>query len=93
MLITAKEARELGGPSIAEHIEIISNWIRKAALDGEHSIIIRAEPYERWMYAGWPKSDTIEGRVLLQLKNAGYKVELYYKEMQFVDMGLKISWE
>lgn len=93
MLITAKEAKELSGPSIEEHIERLSNWIRDAALKKQQSIIVRAQPYERWLYSGWPKSDTVEGRVLLQLKNAGYTVEFHYKEMQFVDMGLKISWE
>lgn len=93
MLITAKEARELSGPSIEEHVERLSNCIREAAWKKQQSVIIREQPYERWLYSGWPKGDTLEGRVLLQLKNAGYTVEFHYKETQFVDMGLKISWE
>lgn len=93
MLITAKEARALSGPTVDEHLARLSKTIETAAREGKQFVIIRSEPYDRWLYNGNPSGNSIEGKVITALTLAGYKVGFFYEERQFVDMGLKISWE
>ncbi len=92
MLITAEQARDLSGGPMEKHLEILSGHIEKAAKDGKREVVIRQGPYDNWLYQT-PKPNTLAANVIDQLKKAGYKVSLYYNESQFVDMGLKISWE
>ena len=66
--------------------------IIKAAEDKKYEVIINANPYANWLYDAKYRDITVEA-VLNDLQELGYQVSLYYNESQFVDMGLKISWQ
>lgn len=87
--ITAEEARRLSGLSVGEHVEHLCNLIRLAAEAKKREVIVKSQPYERWLYE---KSDPTGVKVVNELKTLGFEVDLYYKELQFVDMGLRIKW-
>lgn len=87
--ITAEEARGISGLSVDEHVEYLCSLIRNAAENKKREIIVRSQPYERWLYQ---KSDSVGVKVVNELKKLGFEVDLYYKELQFVDMGLRIKW-
>jgi hypothetical protein len=55
-------------------------------------VIIRDKPYCNWAYSCSEMGD-IGKAVVQELKEAGFKVDIFYKENQFVDMGMIISWE
>lgn len=90
-IITAQEAREMAGPTPEERLESISNMIRKAAADRKRSIILRDAPYRDWLYVLKPVTEE-DNKVIEALKEKGFTLSLHYKETQFVDYGLIISW-
>ena len=53
-MITAKEAREISGPSIDDQVKAatdeLSSMIKEAAENKRHSITIRKKPYALWAY-------------------------------------------
>ncbi len=90
-MITAAEARELAGPTAEEYLKEIEVFIRDAATKKQRAVIIRKNPYAGWLYD--EKDTPPEAKIAIKkLKDAGYSVSLYYVELQFVDMGLEISW-
>ena len=90
-MITAAEARELAGPTAEEYLKEIEVFIRDAATKKQRSITIRKNPYSGWLYN--EKDTPPEAKIAIQqLRDAGYSVSLYYMELQFVDIGLEISW-
>ena len=90
-MINAAEARELAGPTAEEYLKEIEVLIRDAATKKQRSVIIRKKPYAGWLYD--EKDTPQEAKIALQqLRGAGYSVSLHYVELQFVDMGLEISW-
>lgn len=91
-MISAEEARKMIGPIKEQYLNDIEANI-KAAIEKKHfETIIRSEPYCYWLYAEKYHDATVE-TVLSELRELGYHISLYYKESQFVDMGLKISWK
>jgi hypothetical protein len=89
-MITAKEASQLSGPSAEDYLNHIDKMIREAAKNKARQIMIRDEPYARWLY-GQPAGEA--KLVLDTLKKNGYTVEHYYKEHSIaVDMALVIKW-
>lgn len=90
-MITAEEAVALAGPGAAEYLAEIESKIRFAAKAGKRELIIRDQPYANWFY---PKLEPgcVGAEVVNQLNKNGFKVSLHYAEMQFVDIGLKITW-
>ena len=90
-MITAEEARQLSGPSAEDYLNELDPLIRKAAINKEREIIIRKNPYAEWLYDEKDLSPEARRAVGL-LRDAGYKLSLYYVELQFVDMGLQIEW-
>lgn len=90
-MITAKEAKELSGPSSEDYLEFIEKKITEAAKNKSKSILIRDEPYARWLYS--EKDNTQAAKTaMIKLRENGFELKFYYKEMQFVDMGLEIHW-
>ncbi len=90
-MITAAEARELAGPTAEEYLKEIEVFIREAATKKQRSVVIRKNPYAGWLYD--EKDASVEAKLVIkQLRDVGYSVSLHYVELQFVDMGLKISW-
>lgn len=90
-LISAAEARKRSGKTVFEYLEEINSYILAATERGKHFIILHGD-YERWMYDG-VKPGSVEEKVIVKLRDVGYRVTEHYVEKQFVDMGLKISWE
>lgn len=79
-------------PTVAEHLDKIAKEISKASLEGEFEIILREDPYCYWLWGTKPREENSQ-QTIQELRSLGYDVSLYYKESQFVDIGLKISWE
>lgn len=89
-MITAKEAAELAGPSADDYLKYIDEQIREVAKAKGRSVMIRKEPYARWLYS---KPSGEAAKVLQTLKDNGFKVSHYYKEHSIaVDMALVIEW-
>ena len=90
-MITAQEARELSGPTAEDYLVEIDKCIQNAANKQERSVIMRSEPYARWLY-NESKLSAEPKLAIKKLRDAGFTVSLYYAEYQFVDMGLQIQW-
>lgn len=94
-MISAEEARALAGPSIDEqvggHLNVISDHIRKAATAKSREVILREDPYCYWLY-GQLLHGSVADKVVHELRENGYIVELFYEERQLVDIGLRIRW-
>ena len=88
MKITAAEARELSGPTPQERVDAVYPLIREAAEKGQRSIRIGVD---FWAHEGYSGTAAYRDAVRL-LEADGYRVEFYYEERQFVDMGTEISW-
>ena len=90
-MITAKQAVELAGQGADEYLAEIESKIRFAAKSGKRELIIRDQPYANWLY---PKLEPgcVAAEVVNVLNKNGFKVTLHYAEMQFLDIGLKITW-
>ena len=94
-MISAKEAYDLAAPRLDEYLAFIDARIRAAAAENKTSVIIREDPYGHWLYGGESTiSDPAVKKCLAKLRELGYTVTEYYREdIQFVDMGLQISWD
>lgn len=86
--ITAKKAKELAGPSKEEMLETALDSIEEAAKAKKRSVNL----LERvWVYGAYDASEDylwLKG----QLTKRGFKVEFYYRELQFVDMYTIVRW-
>ncbi|EKO3565466.1 TPA: hypothetical protein ACMDOB_001829 [Vibrio metschnikovii] len=90
-MITAKEAYALSGPDTSDYLSFLEDKILSAANNKAKQITIRELPYAQWLYDENSLSQA-EKDALRVLRENGFKVSLYYKELQFVDMGLVIAW-
>ena len=90
-MITAKEAAELSETMTAsEHLSYIESEIKAAAKNKSRKIMLRDEPYARWLYSK-PTGEAAE--VVGTLQKHGYRVQHYYQGHSIaVDMALVISW-
>ncbi len=91
-MITADKARELAGPTAQEYVEQLSPLIEEAARKKNRYVVVRAEPFSYWLYGLFDVSDAAKGAMEI-LRENGFTLSLHYQELQFVDMGLRISWE
>ena len=81
----------MAGPIAEEYLKEIEVFIRDAATKKQRSVTIQKNPYASWLYS--EKDMSPEAKIAVKkLRDAGYSVSLYYVELQFVDMGLEISW-
>ena len=92
-MISAKEAYDLSAPNLERYRAFIDKRIREATGVGILRVEIREDPYSMWLYNESELSDTDAVRVLKELRDLGYSVSQYYREAQFVDVALVISWE
>lgn len=90
-MITAKEAKQISGPTMEDYLSEIEPKIKAAASSGGREVLIRSEPYARWLYSESSLSGESK-KAVDKLRELGYELSLYYKESQFVDMGLIIKW-
>ena len=86
--ITAHEARELAGPTVQERVDAVYPLIRAAAEKRERSICIRTG---FWADEGYSRTPAYKQACDI-LRADGFRVEFFYQELQFVDMGTEISW-
>ena len=54
-------------------------------------MLIRDEPFAHWLY-GSNELAAEPRKAIDALKAAGYAVDLFYQENQFVDMALRVKW-
>lgn len=93
-MISAKEAREIAGPTLDEKIEEIGERIEELAKEKKR--VLRCswdytKHPELWVNGGY--AGTKEwNEAKAKLEELGYKVTFYYSEGQFVDMYTKIEW-
>ena len=94
-MINAKEAYDLSAPNVDTYRAFIDKRIREAAAAGNLRIEIRENPYSMWLYGTneLAKRDACAAKVVRELIDVGYKVKQHYKESQFVDVALVISWD
>lgn len=91
-MISAKEAYNMAAPKLDEYREFLDKAIRKAADEGNTSVVIRQHPYDMWLYDESKLKDMDAKRCLQELRNLGYAIRQLYRESQFVDTGLIIDW-
>lgn len=91
-MITAKEARELAGPTpeevVKEQLEFAYERIKLAAENKRRSVNLTNEFWTRDGYSG---TDEYKAAVK-QLKVLGFEVEFFYEELQFVNMYTIVKW-
>ena len=87
-MITAKEARELAGPTVEEQVAEVFEAIREAATKGNRRLPLNGQ---FWAYGGYNKSpEWLAAKKLLE--DQGFVVSFYYNESQFVDMYTVVEW-
>lgn len=85
--ITAKQARDLAGPTIEEMIDDVYARIKaKAAEKKDRSLILHD-----WAYEGYGNTEKYKA-LKKELEGAGFEVEFFYEERQFVNMYVIIEW-
>lgn len=91
-MITAKEARDLAGPTfeerVKEQLEFAYERIKLAAENKHRSVNLTNEFWSRGGYSG---TDEYKAAVK-QLKVLGFEVEFFYEELQFVNMYTIVKW-
>lgn len=92
-MISAKEAYSLSAPNLERYRAFIDKRIREATSVGILRVEIRENPYSMWLYNESKLSDVDAVRVIKELRDLGYNVSQYYREAQFVDVALVISWD
>lgn len=89
-MITAKEARELSGPTIAERIADLDPLIREACKRKARVVHIHDDWWVQCGYSNDRRNEWLEA--CNQLRELGFKVEFFYEELQFVNMYVIVSW-
>jgi hypothetical protein len=91
-MITAKEARELAGPTkeelIDEELALVYQKIEEAAKAKKRSIQLTSS---FWTYGGYSGSESYYEAVR-QLEDLGYSVKFHYEELQFVNIYTSVEW-
>lgn len=88
MKITAKEAKELAGPTIEEYVDEVFDKIRTAATTKKREIRLKNE---FWVEGGYGRTqDWVKACKLLT--DEGFEVEFFYEELQFVNMYTVVKW-
>lgn len=89
-MLTAKEARELAGPTINDHLSYLLDEVEGAAVNGKRSVKVRKEPYNSWLYPSEPCALALH--VVGELRELGYSVRQYSDGSYFGGFALEISW-
>ena len=87
-MITAKQARDLRGPSPKERVELIGKLIEAAAAAKKSSVALHDS---FWVQEGYQSTNDYKEAVKI-LEDLGYKVRFFYEERQFVDMYTIVEW-
>lgn len=87
-MITAKEARELSGPTIEDHLAEAYAAIRKAAENKKREVALHSNFFANEGYSettDWHKAKK-------KLTEQGFRVEFFYEERQLVNAYTKVIW-
>lgn len=93
-MITAEEAKQLAGPTVAEKVELLGETIRSLASKGMRQCRTGYDhkfDEELWIRGGYFVTDDWEAAYEM-LTAAGFRVTFHYEESQFVDMYTIIEW-
>lgn len=88
IMITAKEARDLAGPSWEEQLVFAYDEIRKAARNKQRKVLLRNE---FWTRGGYDCADEYKAAVK-KLEELGFTVKFHYEALQFVNMYTVVQW-
>jgi hypothetical protein len=86
--ITAKEARELAGPTIEERVEEAFETIKEAAKNKNRSAALHGQ---FWAHGGYDRTNDWCAAAKM-LEDEGFTVEFFYEERQFVNMYTLVKW-
>lgn len=93
-MITAKEAYIKSVGEIIANLSFIEEKILNAIRLEKCEIIIREEPYSKWLYKDTFKSDFNAQKTMRKLKELGYKLSLHYEvKDELEDIGLIVNWD
>ncbi|MGX6566823.1 hypothetical protein [Cupriavidus necator] len=92
--LTAAEAREISGPTVAERVDAALDLIRAAAEKKQRQVPLHGD---FWVNGGYGSDRTTllakqYDEAVRQLKELGFKVSFFYEERQFVDMYTVVEW-
>jgi G:T-mismatch repair DNA endonuclease (very short patch repair protein) len=87
-MLTAKQARDLAGPTVEERIEDVLKDIEAAAKNKSRELHCHQD---FWVNEGYSGTENYK-KAKKMLEDLGYKVEFYYECRQFVDMYTIIRW-
>lgn len=91
-MITAKEARDLSGPTleeqVAEELKVAETRIREEATLGKRKLSLHG-PF--WAHEGYSKTEAYK-MARQVLVDQGFDVDFFYEERQFVDMYTVVKW-
>ena len=94
-MITAKEARDLAGPTVEEKVVGLSETILKLASEGKRALRTSYDydgNKELWITGGYNTTDEWKNAKKI-LEGFGYSVKYYYSEgSQFADAYTLIEW-
>lgn len=92
--LTAAEAREIAGPTVAERVDAALDIIREAAEKKQREVALHGDFWANGGY-GSDRSTRLAKQydeAVKQLKELGYKVWFFYEERQFVNMYTVVEW-
>lgn len=91
-MITAKEAKEIAGPTLLEQLkeqlEYADKTIRSAAEQGHR---VTRLSNEFWSRGGYDQSELYK-KAVKELEKLGFTVKFFYEELQFVNMYTIVEW-
>lgn len=91
-MITAKEARDLAGPTfeerVEEQLELVYEQIKTAAEKKNRKTLLTSD---FWTRGGYNNSNEYKAAVK-KLEELGYTVKFFYEEYQFVNMYTIVEW-
>ncbi len=86
--ITAEEARRLSGYNAEEYADEAFQLIRIAATDGKREIRLHTK---FWTQGGYSRTPEWQKACKI-LEDAGFSIQFFYEERQFVDMYTIVEW-
>lgn len=94
-MLTAKEARDIAGPTVEEMVESLLESVKKNAEAKKRSLKTGWEHEDHndfWQNEGYSRTKKWE-EARKMLEKLGYKVSFYYNDScQFVDVYTLIEW-
>ena len=88
-MITAEQARQLSGITVAEYAAQLETIISNAAKTKVFETIVTIAPFNNWLNVSQNQLSDAERGAIALLRRNGFKLSLF---SQGITTGLKISW-